>query len=132
MKKIFAGAAMLCILIAASCKKQDDNAGPAGTSVTIASPTPGQVFHVGDTVRIQGTAQYAGQLHGYEVTAADSATNTARWSSGTQHAHNNVLDIVQYWTPGADALGAVKIAVVVAVDHEGTEAREEVVIRVAP
>lgn len=132
MKKIIGGAVVLCMLAAASCKKHDHDSDPADVSTTISAPAPGQVFNVGDTVNIQATVHYDGELHGYQVTAVDSANNTERWNSGTQHAHSSDFSISQHWVPGADAVGAVKIAVVVAIDHEGTEARKEVAIRIQP
>ena len=125
---MIAGVIAISTTILFACKKSDD--APAAAKLTIESPLPHQAFHFGDTVRIQGTASHVASLHGYSVSILNSSNDTLFY--GQEHTHATQLEIDEAWVNNQSAAQELKIVVVVPVNHEGEELKQEIAIKVLP
>lgn len=129
MKNIMiAGIIAIATITLFACKKSDD--APPAAKLTIASPLSNQTFHFGDTVHIEGTASNVASLHGYDVSILNSNNDTLFHEH--EHTHAAQLDIDEIWINNQSVAQELKVIVVVPVNHEGEELKQEIMINVLP
>lgn len=121
------------ILMMCSCqKKSNKTTTPADMTITIASPTAGQVYHTGDSVHVNASISYPTELHGFEVRIIDSATGTIL-SDTAEDVHNDHFDITQVWIDTAiHTATTLKLQVTGEIDHTGTSASKELYFKIQP
>ncbi|MFN7115993.1 MAG: hypothetical protein ACK4TA_04295 [Saprospiraceae bacterium] len=103
------------ILLFAAC--DDDNEEQTlDATITIQSPTPGQVFEQGDTVHIAAAITAAQELHGWEIVIRKKADNAVVYSED-KHTHGEALQIKKHWVNNATAHTDLILEVTAALDH---------------
>lgn len=124
-------AVVLPAVLITSCQKKDDTVPDVNkVAMSVASPQPGQTFHAGDTVFIQATVTYPGELHGYEVKITDSSGMVVH--DLAQHVHDDHFIINDKWVPAAGTAAALKLSITASIDHDGEDARKELDFVVKP
>jgi len=124
--------AVLAIVLLASCqKKNNDTVNTSAVAITVQTPTEAQVYHNGDTVKVNAHVSYGSELHGYEVTIKDTVTGTVLFET-EEHAHKDAFDISESWPASVTAVTNAVVSIVVSIDHNGTEAKKDVRIRIEP
>lgn len=111
-----------------SCQKNENDTTPDPSKVVfnITSPTEAQVVHNGDSIKIKGTVAYPSELHGYEVTITNEATNAVLYSAD-EHAHADNFSLDHVWVDNLSSATGVglKVEITVEIDHDGTESKKE-------
>lgn len=114
------------------CQKNSQIAPDAGKAViSIISPQPGTSFRSGDTILLQSETSYPGQLHGYEIKVEDSASGFILFDAA-QHIHSDRFATREKWVGNTKAPMKLKLTVSVLVDHNGTEAKQQLDFYVLP
>lgn len=109
------------ILFTISCQKKDSTSpDPAKVSIGISSPTKGQVFRIGDTVKMTATVSYLSELHGYEIKITDSATGNVLFDAD-EHVHDDHFDIAQTFVYADTVAATMKLELTVEIDHNGDQ-----------
>ena len=117
----------LLVTFAMGCKDDDDHHHDHGNkaTITLASPTEGQEFASGDTVRITGNIVTEQTMHGYGLyIRAKNQTDTLYKISG--HEHGTTAAINQKWVPNLSGHTELELEVKVTLDHEGNTASKKV------
>ncbi|MBS1585165.1 MAG: hypothetical protein JSS82_06415 [Bacteroidetes bacterium] len=125
-------AAIATTIAIASCQKKDNNAAtPSDVSITIASPTGATAYHSGDTVFMNADISYATELHGYEVKITDTASGFVVYDDA-QHVHDDHFSIRDKWVNTASTALVYKLAIIIAIDHDGKKAEKDIYFQYQP
>jgi len=101
-----------------SCNEHNHN--DANVQINLTSPTNGTVFHLGDTIKIQGTITADVEMHGYEVKIKNLSAGTVVFITD-YHDHAASFTINEKWINNVAAHSDMRLVVKVEVDHSGTE-----------
>lgn len=119
-------------LLLAACQKKDNTTpDPGNVVMTISSPSDGQSFKNGDTVQINASISYPSELHGYEVRITDTASGMIVYDN-TQHVHTDHFEINDQWVCSAAQPGTLKLTIITHIDHNGEDARKELLLHTHP
>ena len=129
MKKLLI---ILTLAALSACQKKTDTvADPSKAVITITAPLPGHTYHSGDTVHIKATVTYPGELHGYETKITDTATGNIAYDNAL-HVHSDHLDIDETWPCMGTKPLALKMDLVVEIDHDGTSVSKTILFNYTP
>lgn len=123
--------AIMCASLCACQKKDNTTPDAANVTFTITSPTAGQVYRSGDSVRVKATIVYPSELHGYEIRVSDSATNTVVYDAAV-HGHADRFDVDNAWAIGGANAMTLKLELIATIDHDGTTAGKKMNFQYAP
>jgi len=101
-----------------SCNENNHN--DANVQINLTSPTNGSMFHLGDTIKIQGTITADVEMHGYEVKIKNLSAGTVAFITD-YHDHAASFTINEKWINNVTAHSDMRLVVKVEVDHNGTE-----------
>lgn len=118
MKKYFSFLIIVCLVLF-SCNKEEPKQEDKKATITIEKPFVEQVYNLGDTVFISGTASFDADLHGYNVMLLNTKTNMNVLSQG-YHVHGKVLNFNEKWVNTVTDTTELNVIIQVAVDHDGT------------
>lgn len=124
---------LLTTTLFCACQKKDDTE-PDASKVTfnITSPTAGQIFHNGDSVKVHATVTFPAEMHGYEIKITDTLTGNVIYDNA-QHLHNDHFDIADgYIATGTAAQPALRLELIAEIDHTGTLAKKTVAFQYVP
>jgi len=129
MKSNFIAAICAATLLFAACQKKDTTpVDPSKVNIALMQPYDGQVYHKGDTVFVKSTVTYNTELHGYELSIADSATGTTYYSLD-EHIHDDHFDISEYWVDTLSSPATLQFSMTVEIDHDGNEVTKNVFLQ---
>lgn len=122
----------ICLLCISACQKKDDTVPtPSDVSIDISAPANGQIFHKGDTVKINAKVSYTTELHGYVYSLTDSATKTVL-SSNSSHLHNDHFEISDTWVDTFSKAAVLQLTIQTVLNHEGDEKSKTIFIQTQP
>jgi len=123
----------LAVTIAtAGCQKKDNTvATPSNVDISIASPTSSLVYHSGDTVFVNADVTYSSELHGYEVKITDTASGFVVYDDD-QHLHDDHFSIRDKWVNTGSTALVYKLAIIVAIDHDGNNVEKDIYFQCQP
>lgn len=132
MKTIFYFGCIAVLAPLSACQKDHSiDADPAKVDIRITSPLPGAGYRRGDTVYFKGRVSYPGQMHGYELKLADSATGMILHDDA-RHIHADNFELAGYWVADASQSTTVTLSLVANIDHDGGQGRREFSFNVRP
>lgn len=109
--------AILPVLLLSACQKKDDTTPqPDKVAISIQSPSAGQVFSKGDTIRINAQIEYISQLHGYLIEIKDSATKKLVYST-EGHTHSDRIEIQEKWVDTLTGTQHLVMEIAAIIDH---------------
>lgn len=115
----------LLLLSVIGCQKKNDAAPDASkVNITINAPQNGQTFRGGDTVYINASVNYDGQLHGCEVKIVDTVSGFVLYDEA-QHVHSDKFVIDDKWFNDLTSSVALKVSVIAYIDHNGNDVKQE-------
>ena len=100
-------------------KKDDKSCVYPETTLTVSNPTEAQMFNLGDTVKINGTAEHYEELHGWSLYVLNKATGDTVLTDSEQ-THGTSLTIQSSWVNNVTVHSDMQLVVNVTVDHNGT------------
>lgn len=109
-----------------ACDDDKDEDQKLDATITIESPTTGQVFEKGDTVLIKATIESVQELHGWQVVIRRKADNSIVYEND-RHEHGEVLIIQEKWVNNVTAHTDLMLEVTAALDHTGKNLKTETV-----
>lgn len=109
-----------------ACDNDKDEDQKLDASITIESPTTGQVFEKGDTIHIEADIEAAQELHGWEIVIRKKADNSVVYSED-RHTHGEALHIHEHWVNNVTAHTDLILEVTAALDHSGKNLKTETV-----
>lgn len=122
----------LIFLIITGCQKQNnESSGSSAVDIIITSPENNQTFHKGDTVHINASVNYDGQLHGCEVKIIDTVSGFTLYDDA-QHVHSDKFEINDRWYNELSSPAVLKLWIIAYTDHNGSEVKKERTIYVEP
>lgn len=108
----------------ASCEKEEDHDHSEWT-ISILSPTGGQVFENGDTIPILGAIEHNHTIHEYAIELTNVSTGEKVFSF-SDHVHTaNSVDFDTFWVNNVTDHSDMKLTVS-AVDHDDNKGEESV------
>jgi len=123
---------IVLLLATASCQKKSDTVPDAAkVNITINTPQNGQTFYSGDTVYINASVNYDGQLHGCEVKIIDTVSGFILYDDA-QHVHSDKFLIDDKWLNDLTAPVVLKVSVTAYIDHNGNDVKQERTIFITP
>lgn len=99
-------------------KKDDNSCVYPETTLSISNPTEAQIFNLGDTVKINGTAEHYEELHGWSLYIYNKTSSDTVFTS-SDHTHGTNLTITSSWINNLTAHSDMELGVIVTVDHDG-------------
>lgn len=121
---------LLCILTFSACQKNDSIPfDSTKLNMAIARPLGAQVFQKGDTVFVSATADYISELHGYEISILDTATQTVYFDLD-KHVHAASFQIDTFWVDTLNVKANLQLKFDVEADHNGNGATKSVYFQV--
>lgn len=107
-----------------ACSKDDHSHGNDAT-ITIASPTAGQMFHGGEMVPIKATLTGEESLHGWKVEIRKKSDGTVLFTADA-HNHAVTLTIDEVWVNNLTEHTDLVLEVFARIDHDGAEVSKTV------
>jgi hypothetical protein len=126
------------LVLVSSCKDDDDDkVTPTPTptpdaTITFATPTEGQVYHLGDTIKINGNLTTKAAFHGYRIAIRNHEDQTEySYKSGSGHGTN--FNFEHSWVNTLTDSTELDIEIVALLDHEtGAVAGKRLEVQTAP
>lgn len=131
MRLIIATAVSISIATLGCQKKDNTTPTPASVDISIESPTASIVYHAGDTIFMNADIAYSTELHGYEVKVTDTASGLIVYDDG-QHVHDDHFSIRDKWVSAGNTALVYKLAIIVALDHDGNNAEKDIYFKYEP
>lgn len=131
MRSIIATAIAISIAAIGCQKKDNTTPTPSAVDISIASPTASTVYHNGDTVFMNADIAYSTELHGYEVKVTDTASGLIVYDDD-QHVHDDHFSIRDKWVGAGNTALVYKLAIIVALDHDGNNAEKDIYFKYEP
>lgn len=103
------------ILLLSACHQHDE----ADVQIQITSPLADAMYHLGDTVKIQGTITGNVEMHGYEVKIKNLSQGNVAFITD-YHDHGATFTINEFWVNNVITHSDMRLVVKVEVDHNGT------------
>lgn len=121
---------LLCILTFLACQKNDTvSFDSTKLNMAIARPLGAQVFQKGDTVFVSATADYISELHGYEISIRDTATQNVYFDLD-EHVHAASFKVDTFWVDTLNFNAHLQCKFDVEADHNGNGATKSVYFQV--
>lgn len=98
-------------------KKADTEVKPDDVTISIASPASKQIFHKGDTVKVNADVAYTEQLHGYIVTITNTANGVVVFET-EGHSHSDHMAINETWVDTLNTSTELELTVTAVIDHD--------------
>ena len=115
--KMYTGVlAMFVFLLSNACKR--DVASATEATVDWEEPLLGDTVIQGEEVHAEGVIQANGEMHGYALTFADSASSAVLFN-GVSENHADQYAFHEHWVNTATDTITVNISVLVTLDHHG-------------
>lgn len=130
MNKLTVFITIFCCLCLLACQKNDTV--PFDSSkltMAINQPFAAQIFKKGDTVFIAATANYISELHGYEISIIDTATQNVYFDLD-EHVHAASFNIDTFWVDTLNLNAFMQLKFDVEANHEGHGATKSVFFQV--
>ncbi|MCX7743540.1 MAG: hypothetical protein N2167_03145 [Flavobacteriales bacterium] len=118
MKRISSKLALMSLssmLLLSACHKHDET----DVQIQITSPLTNSMYHLGDTVKIQGTITGNTEMHGYEVKIKNLSQGNVAFITD-YHDHGSNYTINEFWVNNVTEHSDMRLVVKVEVDHSGT------------
>ncbi len=120
------------LFIAASCKKTDGDDPDAGqVEILRTAPMAAQVYHRGDTVKMNAIITAPFELHGYELTIINENTGTVVYDED-EHIHDDHFTLASAWADTLVAATPLKVLLTVELDHNGHSKSDSVMVQSQP
>ncbi len=123
--KFFAMILLAISLITTACMNTDE-AKNLDATISITSPTPGQVFEKGDTILIKANIEAPQELHGWQVIIRKAADNSVVYEND-RHEHGEALFINEKWINNVTQHADMILEVTAALSHSGDDLKTETV-----
>jgi hypothetical protein len=122
LKAINIGIIGLLLMAWAGACQNDHEAEPQAdqATITLTAPSEGTMFLANAVVPIAGTITAPANMHGYEITLRNKATNAVLFTANG-HAHSASLSFNEQWTNNVSDDAEVEIEVVAILDHDGNK-----------
>ncbi len=121
------------LITAASCKKSESSGDPDPAQVSIirSAPQSSQVFHKGDTVKMNAVVTAPFELHGYELIVTNETTGAVVYDVD-EHVHDDHFNLEESWADTISGTAALKVMLTVELDHNGHSKSDSVMISTQP
>ena len=117
---------LLSIAVLTSCQKHDTSpADPDKVTVTYNTALNGLTYHKGDTVNIDATIDYTGEINGVMVAITDTATDNILYQDD-QDLHTDRFNLQRSWVDTYANTANLKVVITVAIAN-GTKFAENTV-----
>ena len=107
----------LTFITMTSCS--EDNHIDANVHIHITSPVASSEFHLGDTVKIQGSVSANTDMHGYEVKIKNLTADSVAFVA-YHHDHGTSFSINEQWINNVTTHSDMRLVIKVEADHNGT------------
>lgn len=113
---------IISVLILYSCEKHplDKRAEAMPYILTFTSPVKNAIYYSEDSVRIQGTAIYTQNIHGYDILIKEVSDTTVYYFKHV-HDHNDTLQISQAWKNTLTGSRNMEASITLYLDHDGNK-----------
>jgi hypothetical protein len=111
-----------------ACQKKDTTPAQADKiTIDLTNPKDGQVYHKGDTVKMQAAVSYISELHAYEMSIKNKTTNEVVYDV-YEHVHSDKINIDTWWVDSVSVATELKLELTVQIDHDGHETTKEITL----
>ncbi len=118
--KLFSCFILILFSMALFSCKNDHHHHAKDATITIISPTEGQVINQGDTVHINAVIVGEEILHGYEVYLRKKSDNSEIYSVDN-HLHQQTIEVHEHWVNNVDSHTEMVLEISVSLDHGGNK-----------
>lgn len=122
----------ILLMGAIACQKKEEvTVQPEKVTVTVTSPTEGQVVRKGETLNIIANISYITQMHGYIVRIVDPITGQLYYQA-EGHTHGDAVNIDEQWTDSISTSTQLQLEITAVIDHNKNEVHKKLAFSSQP